>query len=97
MDPLVASLKISASGLEAQSSRLRVVSENLANARSTGDTAKQAEYYKELQKKLVDMQSDVFLLTQNVQHAMDKCLTGFNAVPMQSFDYDFTRYSWTCK
>lgn len=38
MDPLVASMKISASGLEAQSSRLRVVSENLANARSTGDT-----------------------------------------------------------
>ena len=37
MDLLVASLKISASGLEAQSSRLRVVSENLANARSTGD------------------------------------------------------------
>ena len=67
------------------------------DARSTGDIAKQAEYYKELQKKLVDMQSDVFLLTQNVQHAMDKCLTGFNAVPMQSFDYDFTRYSWTCK
>jgi flagellar basal-body rod protein FlgC len=38
MDPLSASLKISASGLEAQSARLRVVSENLANARSTGDT-----------------------------------------------------------
>lgn len=37
MDPLAASLKISASGLEAQSARLRVVSENLANARSTGD------------------------------------------------------------
>jgi flagellar basal-body rod protein FlgC len=38
MDPLIASLKVSASGLEAQSSRLRVVSENLANARSTGET-----------------------------------------------------------
>ena len=38
MDPLTASLKIAASGLEAQSARLRVVSENLANARSTGDT-----------------------------------------------------------
>ncbi|MDO9416065.1 flagellar basal body rod protein FlgC [Pararhizobium sp.] len=38
MDPLVASLKISASGLEAQSTRLRIVSENMANARSTGDT-----------------------------------------------------------
>lgn len=39
MDPLLAALKISASGLEAQSTRLRIVSENLANARSTGDTA----------------------------------------------------------
>ena len=38
MDPLVASLKVAASGLEAQSTRIRIVSENLANARSTGDT-----------------------------------------------------------
>ncbi|MDQ0319151.1 flagellar basal-body rod protein FlgC [Pararhizobium capsulatum DSM 1112] len=37
MDPLVASLKVSASGLEAESTRLRIVSENIANARSTGD------------------------------------------------------------
>ncbi len=66
-------------------------------ARGTGDVAKQAEIYRKLQHKLVDMQTDVFLLTQTVQHAMDKCLTGFAAVPMQSFDYDFTRYSWTCK
>ncbi|MFS8114804.1 flagellar basal body rod protein FlgC [Rhizobium jaguaris] len=39
MDPLSAALKIAGSGLEAQSTRLRVVSENIANARSTGDTA----------------------------------------------------------
>jgi flagellar basal-body rod protein FlgC len=38
MDPLSASMKIASSGLEAQSTRLRVVSENIANARSTGDT-----------------------------------------------------------
>ncbi|MGF0537388.1 flagellar basal body rod protein FlgC [Agrobacterium sp. ES01] len=38
MDPLSASLKIAGSGLEAQSTRLRLVSENIANARSTGDT-----------------------------------------------------------
>lgn len=37
-DPLQATLKIGASGLEAQSKRLRVVSENLANAQSTGRT-----------------------------------------------------------
>lgn len=38
-DPLTATLHISSSGLRAQSERLRVVSENLANARSTGKTA----------------------------------------------------------
>ncbi|MCM2472807.1 flagellar basal body rod protein FlgC [Rhizobium sp. CG5] len=38
MDPLKAALKIAGSGLEVQSTRLRIVSENIANARSTGDT-----------------------------------------------------------
>lgn len=37
-DPLKVVLKIAASGLEAQSNRMRVVSENLANAQSTGKT-----------------------------------------------------------
>ena len=36
MDPLISSMKVAASGLGAQSERLRVVSENLANAQSTG-------------------------------------------------------------
>lgn len=39
LDPLQASLTIASSGLEAQSTRLRVVSENLANANATGPTA----------------------------------------------------------
>jgi flagellar basal-body rod protein FlgC len=38
MDPLSAAMKIASSGLEAQSTRLRIVSENIANSRSTGDT-----------------------------------------------------------
>ncbi|MCX7303209.1 MAG: flagellar basal body rod protein FlgC [Hyphomicrobiales bacterium] len=38
MDPLAAALKVAASGLGVQSERLRVVSENLANAQSTGGT-----------------------------------------------------------
>jgi flagellar basal-body rod protein FlgC len=37
-DPLQATLRIAGSGLEAQSVRLRVISENIANAQSTGDT-----------------------------------------------------------
>lgn len=36
IDPLRAASQIAASGLDAQSTRLRVVSENIANARSTG-------------------------------------------------------------
>lgn len=38
IDPLSAASKIAGAGLEAQSVRLRVVSENLANANSTGET-----------------------------------------------------------
>lgn len=37
-DPLQISLRVAASGLEVQSTRLRVVAENLANAQSTGST-----------------------------------------------------------
>ena len=37
-DPLQATLRIAGSGLEAQSVRLRVISENIANAQSTGET-----------------------------------------------------------
>lgn len=35
MDPLLTSMKVAASGLSAQSERLRIVSENMANAQST--------------------------------------------------------------
>lgn len=38
MDALSTALKVASTGLNAQSQRLRVVSENLANAQSTGDT-----------------------------------------------------------
>ena len=37
-DPLQATLKIGASGLQAQSMRLRIIAENMANANSTGRT-----------------------------------------------------------
>jgi flagellar basal-body rod protein FlgC len=37
-DPLQSSLRIAGSGLEAQSVRLRVISENIANSQSTGTT-----------------------------------------------------------
>jgi flagellar basal-body rod protein FlgC len=36
IDPLAAAIRVAGSGLEAQSTRLRIVAENLANAQSTG-------------------------------------------------------------
>jgi peptide/nickel transport system substrate-binding protein len=65
-------------------------------ARGTGDVAAQAEAYMEVQRRLMDMMVSVPLLAQIQQHAVDRCLTGLAPVPMQSFEYDFHRYSWTC-
>lgn len=39
IDPLKATIGIAASGLDAQAMRLRIISENVANARSTGSTS----------------------------------------------------------
>lgn len=39
IDPFAASMRIAGAGMEAQSSRLRIISENVANAQSTGATA----------------------------------------------------------
>lgn len=44
IDPLDTASKIAGAGLAAQSTRLRVVSENLANAQSTGSSAGAAPY-----------------------------------------------------
>jgi flagellar basal-body rod protein FlgC len=54
IDPLRAATQIAGAGLDAQSTRLRVVSENLANAQSTG-TAAGADPY---QRKTVTFQGE---------------------------------------
>jgi flagellar basal-body rod protein FlgC len=61
MDPLTTSLRIAASGLTAQSERLRVVAENMANAQSTGKTAEESPYARKTISfgAMVDRQSGV--------------------------------------
>ncbi len=55
MDALSASLRIAGSGLEAQSARLRVVAENMANAQATGK-APGADPY---QRKTISFSSEL--------------------------------------
>ena len=59
MDPLTTSLRIAASGLTAQSERLRVVAENLANAQSTANSAQEDPYVRKTISfgSMVDRQS----------------------------------------
>jgi flagellar basal-body rod protein FlgC len=59
-DPLAATMKIAGSGLEAQSLRLRVVSENLANMEATGRTAGSDPY----RRKTVTFGTELDRLTQ---------------------------------
>lgn len=65
-------------------------------ARGTGDVAAQSEIYKQIQRRLVDQQSDVFILTQTSQQAMSDCVDGFTWVPMQSFEFNFHTMRWVC-
>jgi flagellar basal-body rod protein FlgC len=52
-DPLQAALKIAGAGMDAQSARLRVISENVANAQSTGPSAGADPY----QRKTITFES----------------------------------------
>lgn len=58
-DAISSALRIASSGLEAQSTRLKVVSENVANAQSTGKTAGSDPY----QRKTVSFESEIDSLT----------------------------------
>ena len=66
-------------------------------ARGEVDVGKQNVIYKALQKKIVADQTDVFVLTATERHAIHRCLTGYQWSPIQSFGYNFSKFSWTCQ
>ncbi len=76
MDSLQVALHIAASGLQAQSTRLRVVSENIANAQSTGSVAGADPYA----RKTVSFESE-----------MDRTL-GADLVEVKSIGVDSTPF-----
>ena len=75
-DPLQTSLRIAASGLEAQSTRLRIVSENIANAQSTGASAGADPYARK---------------TVSFESALDRA-TGADLVAVKSVGTDQTPF-----
>ena len=75
-DPLQASLRIAASGLQAQSTRLRIVSENVANAQSTGSIAGATPYVRR---------------TVSFESAVDRA-TGVNLVEVKTIGVDQTPF-----
>jgi flagellar basal-body rod protein FlgC len=77
MDFLETSLKISSSGLAAQSARLRIVSENMANAQSTGKTPGSDPYV----RKTISFTSE-----------LDRA-SGANLVKISSFGFDRTPFN----
>jgi flagellar basal-body rod protein FlgC len=59
VDPLKSIISVAASGMHAQGERLRVVSENVANANSTGATAEDDPYRRKIVsfQELIDRES----------------------------------------
>ena len=76
IDPLISSLRIAGSGMQSQSTRLRVVSENIANAESTGPTAGSDPY----ERKTITFDSE-----------FDRA-SGENLVQVKSIGLDTTPY-----
>jgi peptide/nickel transport system substrate-binding protein len=66
-------------------------------SRETVDRDARNAIYQELHAKLVEMQSDVFLLTQGRRHVAHRCVEGYAWKPMQSWDFDFSGFHWACE
>lgn len=65
-------------------------------SRAETDPAARNALYQEIYTLLNEAQVTIPMLTQNQRHAMHVCLEGFAWAPMQSVEFDFSRYHWTC-
>lgn len=66
-----------------------------ASRRET-DTETRNGIYRDIYARLVEDQRSIWLLTQKKRHAAHVCLQGYEWVPMQSWDMDFSRMYWSC-
>jgi len=66
-------------------------------ARSTTGVDEQNAIYKDLQADLIETASAVYIGTQQKRIAIHQCLTGYEFIPMQSWDYNFGNMRWSCE
>ncbi|GGD28591.1 ABC transporter substrate-binding protein [Sinisalibacter lacisalsi] len=73
------------------------IDELITQSRQETDLDAQNALYREIYTRLNEDQRTIPLLAQSQRHAMHVCLEGFDWVPMQSVEFDFSRYYWTCE
>ncbi|PKA42674.1 ABC transporter substrate-binding protein (plasmid) [Rhizobium sullae] len=66
-------------------------------ARGETDISAQTAIYKEMQAKLAELQPDVWAVSPNRRYGASKCLKGYEFIPMQSWDLNFSNFHWDCK
>ena len=79
MDPLLSSLRVSSSGLQVQSERLKVVSENIANSNSTASTPDADPF----QRKMVSFESELDKTTGGVSVQVREIVRDKTDFPLQ--------------
>ena len=72
------------------------IDEMIQASRAETDAEARNAIYKDIYSQLVEDQRSIWLLTQERRHAAHQCLEGYEWVPMQSWDFDFSRFWWTC-
>ena len=73
------------------------INDMIVQSRAETDTGARNAIYQEIYSKLVEDQRSVWLLAQKKRLVAHRCLEGYEWVPMQSWDFDFSRFRWTCK
>lgn len=66
-------------------------------SRDTVDDDARNAIYRDIQARVHDTVAEIPLLTQLKRMAAHSCLQGYAEVPMQSWDYDFSRMWWACE
>ena len=66
-------------------------------SRATVDEAERNKLYRDIQARMHETMAEIPLLSQLKRMAAHSCLQGYAEVPMQSWDFDFSRMWWKCE